>query len=90
MTILRFPETPRTGDRSSGSEDRARVDDVQAGTRAASMDARLLHSLAALNRPILAGVMSRRPRAQDVLSAFRAEWTPPRLRAPRPANDAAR
>ncbi|WP_279478933.1 hypothetical protein [Aureimonas sp. SK2] len=85
MTILRFPETPRPGDRPSGPAEESRTADRTGA--APSPDARFLHSLAALNRPLIAAAMSRRPRAQAVLSAFSAEWTPPRLRAPRPAND---
>ena len=88
MNILRFPDTSRTGDRIGGPAEMSRPQ-ARADAVSGLSDARILQSLSVLNRPILDAVVSRRPRAQDVLAAFRAEWTPPRLRAPRPANDAA-
>ncbi|WP_156420889.1 hypothetical protein [Aureimonas sp. AU22] len=88
MNILRFPDTSRTEDRTSGPAEMPYAD-AKGEAAHAVPDARILQSLSVLNRPILEAVVSRRPRAQDVLAAFRAEWTPPRLRMPRPANDVA-
>lgn len=88
MNILRFPDPTRHGDRTSGPAEPSRASGEEgAGSRTPS-DARILQAMSVLNRPVLDAVMGRRPGAQRVLAAFRADWTPPRLRAPRPANDA--
>ncbi|RIY02466.1 hypothetical protein D3218_03590 [Aureimonas flava] len=86
MNILRFPDTPRTEDRKGGPAEAVRAAGPQVATGPA--DARILRSISVLNGPVLDAVMSRRHQARDVLAAFRAEWAPPRARAPRPANDA--
>ncbi|MBB3936076.1 hypothetical protein [Aureimonas phyllosphaerae] len=88
MNILRFPDTSRTGDRSGGPAEPSRAVPAAGESGQASSDARILRAMSVLNRPVLDAVMGRRPGAQRVLAAFRADWTPPALRAPRPANDA--